>query len=199
MKKIILLAILGALSMKSFAQAALVMDVERNLYLQSLLDQRAVTMFSEKLMQSKLAEMELLDKLRMSGEFVQTLQSLRILHGVVQELACQIDGLYVSMGHYRFHEDCLFKMKMEVAFLKLELTTEALEMVNASKSIFSKKFSASDRIGMMNKTSQTIMDTSKMLEELKTLINRQNTFYLNSVCSKLKTKNNPTNLNRYRP
>ena len=199
MKKIILIVILGVLSLKSFAQASLVMDVERNLHLQSLLDQRSATMISEKLMQSKLTEMELLEKLRMSGEFVQTLHSLRILYGVVQELVCQIDGLYVSMEHYRFDENCLFKMKMEVAFLKLELTTEILEMVNSSKSIFSNKFSASQRIGMMNKTSQTIMDTSKLLEELKTLINSQNTFYLNSAYSKLKTKNNKTwNLNRYR-
>jgi hypothetical protein len=84
--------------------------------------------------------------------------------------------------------------------MKLDLATEVLDIAGSSKSIFSNKFSSYERIGMMNKVSQTIMDTSKLLEELKTLINKQNTVYLNSAWSKLRTKNNHSswNLNRYR-
>ena len=201
MRTVILIAILGALPLTTFAQASVVVDVERNIHLQSLLDQRAITMTSEKVMQSKLAEMEMLDILRMSAEFVQMINSLRILYGLVQDLGCQIDGLYVSMRHYRFDDNCLFKMKMEVAFLKLELTTEVLDIAGSSKSIFSDKFSAAQRVGMMNKISQTILDTSKLLEELKTLINRQNTVYLNGAYAKSGAKNNHSswNKNRYRP
>jgi len=200
MKKIFTIVIFCFLSVKIFAQAALVVDVERNLILQSLLDQKAVAMQSEQQMRSKLVEMELLDRLRMSAEFVQMLNSLRLLSGLVQELVCQIDGLYIAMNHYRFDENCVFKMKMELAFLKLDLATEVLDIAGSSKSMFSNKFSSAQRIGLMNKTSQTIMDTSRLLEELKTLINRQNTVYLNSAYSKLRTKNNFSswNLNRYR-
>jgi hypothetical protein len=200
MRSLIIIAILSIFSVKSFAQASVVVDVERNLHLQSLLDQRAVAMTSEKLMQSGLLEMELLDKLKMSADFLQTLHSLRILYGLVQQLVCQIDGLYIAMSHYRFDDNCVFRMKMEVAFLKLDLTTEVLDMAGSSGSIFSNKFSSSERVGMMNKISQTIMDTSKLLEDLKTLINRQNTVYLNSAGTKLRTNNHLSswNLNRYR-
>jgi len=200
MRNLTIVFILCLFSFKTFGQASLVVDVERNARLLSLLEQRTVAMESEKQMQSKLIEMELLEKLRMSAEFFQMLNSLRILFGLVQDLVCQIDGLYIALSHYRFDEKCLFKMKMELAFLKLDLATEVLDMVGASKSIFSDKFSSSQRIGLMNKTSQTIMDTSKLLEELKTLINRQNSIYLNSAYSKLSTKNNQSswNINRYR-
>ena len=123
------------------------------------------------------------------------------MYGLVQQLVCQIDGLYLAMENYRFDENnCVFKMKMEVALMKLDLATEVLEIASSSKSVFSNKFSSYERIGMMNKVSQIIMDTSKLLEELKTLINKQNTVYLNSAYSKLRTKNNHSswNLNRYR-
>lgn len=201
MKNLIIIIILCLFPVKSFAQASLVIDVERNLYLQSLLDQRAITMSSEKLMESKLIEMELIDKLKRTTEFLQMLKSLQILCGLVQELVCQIDGLYTSLDRYVFDEhNCVFKMKMEVAFLKLDLTTEVLDIVGSSESIFSNKFSSSERISMMNKISHTLNDTSRMLEELTTLINKQNTVYLNSAYSKLRVKNNQSswNLNRYR-
>ena len=200
MKKHIIIFILSLLGVQVFAQQ-LVFDAQRNIYLQSLLDQKGVAMTSESMMETKLAEMELLDKLKMSTEFLQMLHSLRILYGLVQQLVCQIDGLYISMNHYRFDEtNCVFKMKMEVAFMKLDLTTEVLNMAGSTKSIFSNKFSSYERIGMMNKISQTLNDTSKLLEELRTLINKQNTVYLNNTYSKLKTqKNNSTwTLNRYR-
>jgi len=200
MKNVIIILILSLFSIKSFAQASLVVDVERNLHLQSLRDQRAVAMASEQIMQSKLVQMEMLDKLKMTVEFLQMLNSLRILYGLVQELVCQIDGLYIAMGHYKFEENCLLKMKTEMAFLKLDLTTEVLEIIGSSQSIFSNKFTSSQRIGMMNKISDTINDTGKLLEELKTLINKQNTVYLNSAYSKIKAKNNFSswNSNRYR-
>jgi hypothetical protein len=201
MKKLVISIIISLFSVSSFAQA-IVLDVQRNLALETLLDQKAIAMSSESLMQSKLAEMEMLDKLKMSVEFLQMLNSLRILYGLVQQLVCQIDGLYIAMNNYRFEEkNCLFKMKIEVVFMKLDLATDVLDIAGSTKSIFSDKFSSYDRIGMMNKASQTIMDTSRLLEELKTLINRQNTVYLNSAYSKLRTKNNYSswNLNRYRP
>lgn len=91
-------------------------------------------------------------------------------------------------------------MKIEIVFMKLDLATEVLDIAGASNSIFSEKFSSYERIGMMNKISKTIIDTSKLLEELKTLINKQNTIYLNSSYSKLRTKNNNSTwtINRYR-
>ena len=183
-----------------FAQS-LVFDTERNLYLQSLIDQKGIAVSSEYVMEAKIAEMELLDKLKMSTEFLQMLASLQQLYGLVQELVCQIDGLYTSMNRYRYDEkNCVFKMKIETVFLKLDLTTEVLDIAGSSKSIFSNKFSSYERIGMMNKISKTIIDTSKLLEELKNLINKQNTIYLNSAYSKLRTKNNNSNwtVNRYR-
>lgn len=200
MRKVLIMVILGLLSSKSFSQE-LVFDAQRTLYLQSLLDQRGVASGSELLMESKLVEMELLDKLKMSAEFLQMINSLRLLYGLVQDLVCQIDGLYASLNRYRYDEkNCVFQMKIEVAFMKLDLATEVLDIAGSSKSIFSNKFSSYERIGMMNKISQTIMDTSKLLEELKTLINKQNTVYLNGAYSKLRTKNNNStwNLNRYR-
>ena len=201
MRKLFIIVLFSLFSVSSFAQAALVLDVQKNLYLESLLNQKAAAMTSESLMESKLIEMQLIEKLKISAEFLQMLNSLRILYGLVQQLVCQIDGLYISMSNYKFEENnCLFNMKVEVAFMKLDLATEVLDIAGSSKSIFSEKFSSYERIGMMNRTSQTIMDTSKLLEELKTLINRQNTVYLNSAYSKLKTKNKQSswNLNRYR-
>jgi hypothetical protein len=200
MKKLIIIIILGLFSVKSLAQD-LVVDVQRNFYLLSLLGQKNSAKVSENMMQSKLAEMEMLDKLKMSADFLKMLNSLRILYGLVQQLSCQIDGLYISLNNYRFDENnCVFKMKMEVVFMKLDLATDVLDIATSSKSIFSNKFSSYERIGMMNKISLIIVDTSKLIEELKTLINHQNTFYLNNTYSKLRTKNNNLmwNLNRYR-
>jgi len=203
MKTLIFIVFFGLFSVHSYIQAQEpVLDLQRNLYLHSLLEQKGVAMASEYLMESKLAEMELLDRLKMSAEFLQMLNSLKILYGLVQQLVCQIDGLYISLNLYQFDENnCLFKAKMEIAFMKLDLATEILDIAGSSKSIFSNKFSSYERMGMMNKISKTIMDTSKLLEELKTLINKQNSFYLNSAYSKLRTKNNNLmwNNNRYRP
>jgi len=200
MRKSFIITIICLFSVNLCAQE-LVFDMQRNLYLQSLLGQKGSAKASENMMQSKLAEMELLDKIKMSTEFLQMLNSLRILYGVVEQLVCQIDGLYISLSNYMFDEqNCVFQMKMEIVFMKLDLVTEVLEMATSSKSIFSNKFSSYERIGMMNKVSQTILDTSKLLEELKTFINKQNTVYLNNAYSKLRTKNNHSswNLNRYR-
>jgi len=200
MRKLIIIGILVLISVSSYTQD-LVVDVQRNLYLQALLSQKGAASASENTMQSKLAEMELLDKLKMSNEFLQMLNSLRIMYGLVQQLVCQIDGLYVALSNYRIDENnCLFKMKIEIAFMKLDLATEVLEIAGSSNSIFSNKFTSYERIGMMNKISQTILDTSKLLEELKTLINKQNTIYLNNAYLKLRTQNNNStwNLNRYR-
>ena len=198
--KYLFIIILSLFSFQTFAQASLVVDVERNIYLQSLLDQKAVANSSENIMQSKLVEMELLDELKMTVEFVQMLHSLKILYGLVQDLVCQIDGLYLSMEHYHFNNNCFFKMKMETAFLKLDLTTEVLDIITSSNSLFSNKFSSSQRVSMMTKISHTIHDTIILLEELKTLINKQNTVYLNSAHAKLRTQNNHSswNFNRYR-
>ena len=200
MKKLLIIIIIGVFSVCLSAQEP-VLDVQRNLYLRSLLDQKGTAMVSEKIMQSKLVEMELLDKLTMNAEFLQMLNSLRILYGLVQQLVCQIDDLYVALNHYRFEEkNCVFQVKMEVVFMKLDLATEVLDIVGSSKSIFSDRFSSYERIETMNKMSQTINDTSKLLEELKTLINKQNSIYLNSAYSKLRTQNNNLSwkLNRYR-
>jgi len=200
MKKIAIIIVSILFSVSIRAQEP-VLDLQRNIYLQMLLGQKNSAKVSENTMQSKLAEMELLDRLKMSADFLNMLNSLRILYGLVQQLVCQIDGLYLAMENYRLDENnCVFKMKMEVALMKLDLATEVLEIASSSKSVFSNKFSSYERIGMMNKVSQIIMDTSKLLEELKTLINKQNTVYLNSAYSKLRTKNNHSswNLNRYR-
>ena len=200
MKKIAIIIVSILFSVSIHAQEP-VLDLQRNIYLQMLLGQKNSAKVSENTMQSKLAEMELLDRLKMSADFLNMLNSLRILYGLVQQLVCQIDGLYLAMENYRLDENnCVFKMKMEVALMKLDLATEVLEIASSSKSVFSNKFSSYERIGMMNKVSQIIMDTSKLLEELKTLINKQNTVYLNSAYSKLRTKNNHSswNLNRYR-
>jgi len=200
MRKIIIIIILFRFSVNLCAQE-LVFDMQRNLYLQSLLEQKVSAKASENMMQTKLEEMELLDKLKMTTDFLQMLNSLRIMYELVEELVCQIDGLYLALNNYMFDEqNCLFQMKMEIVFMKLDLVTEVLDIAGSSKSIFSNKFSSYERIGMMNKASKIIMDTSKLLEELKTFINKQNTVYLNNAYSKLRTKNNHSswNLNRYR-
>jgi hypothetical protein len=168
MKKILVIILMTLMfySVKAQVGAAVVTDPGATSLLSTMQATLTATETTNSLMAAKIGAMELRDYARMGADFLTTVETLKKIQELLNNLVCQMEEMQINIS-LMDQENCIIKLDFNMTLVNISYSTELIKIGLVAGNLF---FTTGERMSTLENVRKSLENSIKDMARFNVLI-----------------------------